>query len=257
MNFPLTSMATLARHPALDRLFAVVPQAADGPGWPSVVDWNRWREERTQEASLADLTFVAEIRPGARRLRKEKKLARLRPGLRTYEAQIVDQRSIPTRPENAHDYFNALIWMNFPKAKRTLHELSYRLQVSGLGQDSPNKRSRLGDSLTCFDEGGVVYVCGPEDDRESLVRVFCSRDDASKAEWMREHRERFTIFGHGLLEGLLLGRWDVHVSCCLLPYEASGLDLDTALAQHLQQLSEEHAGFGTIPFSPLWNRTCC
>jgi hypothetical protein len=46
---------------------------------------------------------------------------RTAPG-QAYEAHIFQTRSVPTR-DNLHDFFNGLVWLAFPQAKRRLNAL--------------------------------------------------------------------------------------------------------------------------------------
>lgn len=245
-------MAKLMRHPALAKLFEGLEGLVSSSDWPTVATWNEQKQQSKAAGTLAELSFIPEIRPGARRMRKLKQAARLLPGLRTYEAQIVEHQAIPTRPDHPHDFFNALIWLNYPQSKKALHFRNYALQSQGLGHDSPNRRSRLGDSLTCFDEGGVIYCCRADEDPQAVLELFCSREDSQKTLYCRDRLSQFSLFGHGLMEGLLADRWDVHVSCCVLPFFADHAALDKVLAEHLAHLPEDSSRWGTIPFAPLW-----
>lgn len=47
-----------------------------------------------------------------------------------YEQFIWDTRCVPTR-DNLHDFFNGLVWLEFPQAKRRINEL----QAQAIAQD--------------------------------------------------------------------------------------------------------------------------
>ena len=73
-----------------------------------------------------------------------------------YEQFIFDQRRVPTR-DNLHDFFNGLVWLQFPEAKRRLNQL----QAQAIAADGVQAvRGPLRDALTVFDENGAV-LCAP------------------------------------------------------------------------------------------------
>lgn len=232
----------------------LVPMLEGCERWPSTDDWNLWKDRLPLFAERAGaLRFVSEIRPGSRRRRREKKEARLQPGLRTYEARVIEQLEVATRPEHPHDFFNALIWLRYPASKTRLHQIAYRLQQDQ-SLTAPGQRSREADSLTCFDEGGVYFLCAPDQDPLAVRALFASRDDASKEVFCRHHLDQFGIFGHGLLEGLLIQKLAaVQVSCLTLPYRAEG-DVDSRLAAQIEESVHQRGDWGTVPFASLWLR---
>ena len=69
-----------------------------------------------------------------------------------YEQFIWDTCCVPTR-DNLHDFFNGLVWLEFPQAKRRINEL----QAQAIAQDGVGAvRGPLRDALTVFDENGVL-----------------------------------------------------------------------------------------------------
>jgi hypothetical protein len=103
-----------------------------------------------------------------------------------YEVRIVDGGEIPTRPRNAHDLLNALVWAAFPQTKLALtRELAAVQRERAKGRATlPNARTQTHDRLAMFDEG-------------ALVRVEGSR---STSTW---------IFGHAIFEHAYAGVFDV------------------------------------------------
>ena len=72
-----------------------------------------------------------------------------------YEAFIDQHGTIPTRPDNWHDWYNALCWQLFPRTKEALH----RSQVQYPPQPgAKNGRSPQQNGATLFDENGVLLV---------------------------------------------------------------------------------------------------
>ena len=75
-----------------------------------------------------------------------------------YEQYIWDTRRVPTR-DNLHDFFNGLVWQQFPHTKRRLNEL----QAGAIAADGVQAvRGPLRDALTVFDENGAVLQAPPE-----------------------------------------------------------------------------------------------
>ena len=114
-----------------------------------------------------------------------------------YEARIWTSGQVATRPGNWHDFFNALVWCTFPRAKAMLnqrHADEYATQSGG--------RGRVRDALTHFDEcGAVVTVSDPL--LVQLLRNFRWR----QLFWERRadlgRALRCFVFGHGTYEQLL------------------------------------------------------
>ena len=70
-----------------------------------------------------------------------------------YERRIWERGEVETRPDNWHDFFNALIWLAFPQAKAALNARHVREMGAGA---APRGQAR--DAMTHFDECGLVVV---------------------------------------------------------------------------------------------------
>ena len=124
-----------------------------------------------------------------------------------YEAHIHATGQVPTR-DNLHDFFNALVWLNFPHIKKTLNVLHAENALSALATvDAGNAvnsgtRGRARDAATLFDENAAIFICS----------------DAHLADALRQHQwssllrrspEEFfskvsvVLFGHALMEKLV------------------------------------------------------
>lgn len=117
---------------------------------------------------------------------------------RCYEARIFSRGQVPTRGENWHDLFNALVWLTFPKTKAALNRRHFLELRSGTAQN----RGRVRDALTLFDESGVVIVCANAELAE-LVREFRWRELfwTRRAETIAQ--TQCFLFGHALYEKAL------------------------------------------------------
>lgn len=118
-----------------------------------------------------------------------------------YESKIYLTGQVQTRTKNWHDFFNALVWQIFPRAKSVLNQLHYQVQLV----ESVNKikqRSVLRDAATLFDESGVIVVSS----QNALIQLL--RDFEWKLLFWREREAvlssmLFFVFGHGLYEKAL------------------------------------------------------
>lgn len=119
-----------------------------------------------------------------------------------YEVGIAESGQVPTRADGEaawHDYFNALVWLEFPQTKAAIN----RRQSEAIAADGiSGERGPLRDALTLFDESAVLF--------SSRDRSDCR--DLQDAEWThlfverRDHFERRTrcqVIGHALLHKLL------------------------------------------------------
>ncbi|GGD68258.1 DUF3025 domain-containing protein [Lacimicrobium alkaliphilum] len=126
-----------------------------------------------------------------------------------YEEFIHRYRQIPTRTQNWHDLFNALIWRQFPRTKAALNQLHMQ-DISRVGA---KQRTPKRDRITHFDECGVVLAYTADSGIPELLRSH---------QWqqaMHENRQSWGesvqafIFGHANDEMLLhpyiglTGKW--------------------------------------------------
>jgi hypothetical protein len=114
-----------------------------------------------------------------------------------YEARIWTCGDVVTRPDNWHDFFNALVWLSFPCAKAALN--ARHVQASALQTEG---RGRERDAMTHFDECGAIVVSS-DPELLDLLRDFRwqtlfweRRADLHKA-------LRCFVFGHATYERLL------------------------------------------------------
>ena len=119
-----------------------------------------------------------------------------------YEQFIFDTRSVPTR-DNLHDFFNGLVWLQFPHTKRRMNQLQAQaIAANGVGA----VRGPLRDAITVFDENGALLQAP-----DALWQALRARD------WQRLFVDlrplwqgaRLVLFGHALLEKLVAPRKSV------------------------------------------------
>lgn len=116
-----------------------------------------------------------------------------------YEQYVFDTGQCPTR-EGLHDFFNALAWLELPRAKRQLNRVHVaQIAAQGVG----GRRGPVRDAATLFDENGAV-LSAPAPLWAALVardwrRLFVDL----RPQWAGA---RLLVAGHALLEKLAAPR---------------------------------------------------
>ncbi len=126
-------------------------------------------------------------------------------GALAYERHIASTGELPTR-DNAHDWYNALVWLAFPQTRQTIN----RLQVQEGDADAVgvNGRTRLRDALTLLDENGAVLVtCRPEWSQALREHDWNTLFVQGRASWSA--CAEVWVMGHALLEKLETPRLDL------------------------------------------------
>lgn len=117
-----------------------------------------------------------------------------------YEERVFQRGEIETRPDDWHDFFNALAWLAYPRAKRALNG---RHHVALQAQRAAGRRERgaLRDAATQFDECGIA-VASADPALVELIRGHAWKELfwARRAELAREMR--FFVFGHATWDQL-------------------------------------------------------
>lgn len=229
------------------------------------IDWSRpWlkhvRNIGERIASAPDWRQELNLCASAMALRNHRKLP-IRFVLQTdlpaetaYETFISNTGCVPTR-ENLHDFFNALVWLTFPRIKVQLNLLQALEIERAIAQSTTAPRGKLRDAATIFDENTILLVTS---NRELVTALRAHEwEDAFIA-----RRNDFSqdcgvfLFGHALMEKLVAPykaitghAWIVSLDMNLdvegltLLEQLSGIDAHVAL-----QLAN---GLSTADFSPL------
>lgn len=171
-----------------------------------------------------------------------------------YEAHIGATGCVPTR-ENLHDFFNALVWLTFPRIKRQLNAL----QAAQIARDGVGKsRGPARDAATIFDENAALLVVADDADGRALAESLGAHDWQQALVARRADfgpRAQVCSFGHALMEKLVHPRKAItaHVrvvyadsSFFAADFDARRKWIDTVLAEELaaQELT-------TSCFTPL------
>jgi hypothetical protein len=135
-------------------------------------------------------------------------------GQRAYEEGIHAGMGVPTRAENWHDFFNALIWLAWPLTKAALNDTQRR----ALGAAGAAGRGPLSDAATLFDESGLVLVGAPRLAELLRARVWRAAFWEQRALWQSA---RLYVVGHSLLEKSLACPPGITGKCLFLEADAA------------------------------------
>lgn len=166
-----------------------------------------------------------------------------------YELYIRQSGQVPTR-DNAHDFFNALCWMHFPRSKRQLNRLQSDVIAA---QGVSEVRGPVRDACTVFDENAALIQL-PDDLWDALrQRQWCRALFEQRSRWQNE--VRVWMFGHAALEKLIKPYKSITVHLWRVPSTLQGMaDVDAWLARDLQADKLAQKPFQPLPVLgvPMW-----
>jgi hypothetical protein len=171
-----------------------------------------------------------------------------------YEAFIGATGGVPTR-ENLHDFFNALVWLCYPRTKQQLNAMqAEQIAASGVGKS----RGPTRDGVTIFDENSALLVLSDAPATRALfdaLRTHRWREGLFEQRALFGPQAQLWLFGHALMEKLIAPRKAITAHVRPVWVEAGFFALDHAarLERIDQQVARELAqeGLDTSRFSPL------
>ncbi len=128
-----------------------------------------------------------------------------------YEQFVFETGAVPSR-DNPHDFFNALIWLAFPRSKAIINRTqAAQIQTHGIS----GRRGGLRDFLTVLDESALLLQADAQ-----AVDALARHDWQAllvrrRADWAAGVLLPI-IFGHALLEKLLAPYKAVTAHVCVL-----------------------------------------
>ncbi|WP_116473279.1 DUF3025 domain-containing protein [Zobellella maritima] len=163
--------------------------------WPSVGQLNRFRAGEIPVTFIDDSAFM---------------------DMGHYYEEAVATGQVPTREQNWHDFFGAVIWWQFPRTKALLNRQHMEdIQRMGVKSRTPRR-----DRLTHFDECGLVLVAPDQQELETLLRehdwhgLFLEKRSRWQRDWLP------FVFGHALYEQALAPFIGLTGKCLVLQAEA-------------------------------------
>jgi hypothetical protein len=116
-----------------------------------------------------------------------------------YEWSIYTTGAIPTRPDNLHDLFNALVWLTFPQTKAAINALHVSYLQSGGSHPASGRRGTARDVLTLLDESGAIIACR-EPALAQLLREFRWKALFWEQRAALQNKLQCCVFGHNIYE---------------------------------------------------------
>ena len=135
-----------------------------------------------------------------------------------YEMRVWESGEVETRPDHWHDFFNALVWLSFPRSKRAV-TAAHVAAMQAPGQ----ARGTVRDALTHFDECGIL-VLSSDPTLLDCLRRFAWRELFVERRVDVQRDMRFVVFGHAIYESLLAPFRGLTAKAILLPVAAANLD---------------------------------
>lgn len=199
--------------PILSQLEHFLSRFGGGSDWPALQDYNQLSGEHCLNFQKLPLQCVQPNE--SQRFREQ------------YEPRVYLAGQLPTREQNWHDFFNWLVWQQFPKSKAAINRLHYQSQLNRFGVS--NQRTHLENYLTLFDENGVVVVCQNSQLNQMLrehrwVELFYENRESVIQEM------RFYVFGHALFEKALNPY--IGMTAKAIIFDACVDDIDTCLSDY-------------------------
>jgi hypothetical protein len=125
-----------------------------------------------------------------------------------YDARIVREGVVPTRPGSFHDLMNALVWAAFPRAKAAVHARQLGFVERARAEGTVGRRTKAHDALAILDEGGVLVAAREPLGSEAALEAALARGTA-----------RHLVFGHGIYESLAIDGPRPLVGALVVPWD--------------------------------------
>ncbi len=186
-----------------------------------------------------------------------------------YEPGIFTTGQVPCRTvaggfsnaQEQHDFYNALMWLSFPKSKARLNQLSMaaiEAVKNGLSSRRSNRsesqRGILRDAITVFDESSLLLLCSDI----QLVDLLAARRwqtllVAHRLRWVQSDGIVPICFGHALLQKLESPFKAITGHCFVISVEA-GLQLGDYSLDRIDNILSDNLTPDVLtkkPFLPL------
>jgi hypothetical protein len=176
------------------------------------------------------------------------------PANTAYETYISKTGQVPTR-DNLHDFFNALVWLTYPKIKAQLNVLQARqIELHGVGKARGAKR----DAATLFDENAALLAISDTPEGRTIEHALRTHQwhqlFVQERQQFIKHVEVF-LFGHATMEKLVRPYKAItaHSLICWVEPHFHGMSDSEKCAQLDRQISTQLAQIELSPavFSPL------
>ena len=120
-----------------------------------------------------------------------------------YEPRIYLKGEVQTRTQNWHDFFQVLVWAQFPRTKAQLNTLHYHAAHKRCTAIPPQpNRSPIENTITLFDECGII-ITSSDPSLLDLIRNHQWKELFWQQRAELETKLHCIIFGHALYEKAL------------------------------------------------------
>ena len=120
-----------------------------------------------------------------------------------YEPRIYLTGAVQTRRQNWHDFFQLLVWCQFPQTKARLNALHYHAaRERQAAIPARTNRSAIENAITLFDECGII-IASSNPELLDLIRNMQWQQLFWQQRAELEHTLYCSIFGHALYEKAL------------------------------------------------------
>ena len=156
-----------------------------------------------------------------------------------YAPRIYYSGEIQTRTENWHDFFQFLTWFIFPEAKAVINSIHIPLAKERIeyGGDI-GRRSPVENTLSLFDEGGVVILSSDESLLQN-IKDFQWKELFWNQREVLEQKLRCITFGHAMYEKGLKPYVGMTANAILLNVEQKVIGM--SLTSQLQWIDQKLA----------------
>lgn len=166
-----------------------------------------------------------------------------------YEEFIGISGCVPTR-DNLHDFFNAIVWLAYPRIKRQLNAMQ---AAAILAADGVVTRGKLRDAATIFDENSALFACADSALIDALrnhrwAELFIAGRTGFQKSWSVH------LFGHALMEKLTQPFKAITAHAWIVEVTPEFFDLAEAQQRdQLDQIVSQQLTYGlsTAQFTPL------
>ena len=165
--------------------------------------------------------------------------------------------------QERHDWYNALMWLQFPRTKALLNQLQAGASLEQIANDHPSgSRGALRDALTVFDENALI-LCHNNPTLIALLRnkQWTTALHTLRSEWGCSIKP--LVFGHALAQKLdqPFKSITAHAYVLTVPeqdlFKLDKAQIDAALHRSLAQISWPEKPFLPLPVMgiPKWSES--
>lgn len=173
--------AIFQTSPIIQQLYSVTDYFSDYSSWPTISDYRDiFIQHNVNITPVSQSNTITQFED-------------------LYEPRVYLKKELQTRTQNWHDFFNAMIWLSFPRTKGMLNQLHYHQAVN---RPKGSNRTALENRITQFDECGAILISNNETLLQ-LIKNHQWEDLFIKNKELLTENFRCVVFGHAIFEKAL------------------------------------------------------